>query len=754
MYFRIKSICLAFIITFSVFEGLLGQTQREIINLKAFGKAYGYVKYFHPSAESDELDWGWFSAYGAQQVLACKTDEELIETLKGIFENVAPTVVFSSEAQPEGELIGLSTPKDQKGYSPVYWQHYGVGKDMTNPSNLYKSVRVNASQKIERTEDFGGIVTQIDAQPYLGKKIRISSKAKLTTQRKGTGHIWLRVDKKDKSMGFFNNMDDSPIRSSDWKTYSFEGKVDPAASTISFGGFLKGEGALFMDELELFYEENGAWIPIPVPNGSFEDADLKKTKWSFIGGGVDIATNSVEKTQGMSSLEIRTMEPKYTLSKAIFDKSPEEKKFWIKEISPNIWINMPMVLHTKDRITYPKSTFSVNEFINKNEENTPSTPESVEFRIGNLINAWNVFQHFYPYFDVVEVDWERVLEESLIATFSSDGASHHEELKVLTAKLKDNHVNVYSAQTTFFAPPIRWEWIENKLIITQVFEQNEGINIGDQVEEIDGESPEGYFEKVKSGISAASEGWMNHRAAIESLMGPENSTIKIKVNGEIQEFTRDSNFYQKDSERSISSPKYRFFGENNDIAYLNLDLIPMDTINLLMPQLQKSKAIIADLRGYPKSNHQFIQHLLDKPDKDNWMQVDQLIYPDRENRAGFTFQGWSLNPLKPYLGDKKIIFITDGQAVSYAESYMGFIEGYNLATIIGQPTSGTNGNVNQFVLPGNYSISFTGMRVLKHDGSIFHGVGIIPDVFVEKTIEGVKAGKDEFLEEALKLANQ
>lgn len=136
------------------------------------------------------------------------------------------------------------------------------------------------------------------------------------------------------------------------------------------------------------------------------------------------------------------------------------------------------------------------------------------------------------------------------------------------------------------------------------------------------------------------------------------------------------------------------------------------------------------------------------------MQVDRLIYPDHENPVGFSFEGWSLNPLKPYLGDKEIIFITDGQAVSYAESYMGFIEGYDLGTIVGQPTSGTNGNINQFQLPGNYSISFTGMRVLKHDGSSFHGVGIIPDIFVQKSIAGVKAGRDEFLEVALKLANQ
>ena len=54
---------------------------------------------------------------------------------------------------------------------------------------------------------------------------------------------------------------------------------------------------------------------------------------------------------------------------------------------------------------------------------------------------------------------------------------------------------------------------------------------------------------------------------------------------------------------------------------------------------------------------------------------------------------------KPYLGNKNVVFMTNGSAISYAESYMGYIEGYKLATIIGQPTAGTNGNTNPLILP-------------------------------------------------------
>ena len=158
------------------------------------------------------------------------------------------------------------------------------------------------------------------------------------------------------------------------------------------------------------------------------------------------------------------------------------------------------------------------------------------------------------------------------------------------------------------------------------------------------------------------------------------------------------------------------------------------------------------MRGYPAGNHELISHLLNEKDTSNsWMRIPKIIYPDQENITGYENHGWDLEPKEPYLGDKKVVFITDGRAISYAESYMGFIEGYNLATIVGQPTAGTNGNLNSFNLLGDFYISWTGMKVLKHDGSQHHAIGVLPDIYVTKTVEGVKSGKDELLEKAIEV---
>jgi C-terminal processing protease CtpA/Prc len=119
----------------------------------------------------------------------------------------------------------------------------------------------------------------------------------------------------------------------------------------------------------------------------------------------------------------------------------------------------------------------------------------------------------------------------------------------------------------------------------------------------------------------------------------------------------------------------------------------------------------------------------------------------------FDYSFWPVAPIQPHFGGK-VAFLIDGRAISAAETYMGMVEHYKLGAIVGGPTAGTNGNVNPFTLPGGYSFSWTGMKVLKHDGSQHHGVGIQPTVPVQRTIRGVAEGRDEILEAAIKLVGQ
>jgi len=131
--------------------------------------------------------------------------------------------------------------------------------------------------------------------------------------------------------------------------------------------------------------------------------------------------------------------------------------------------------------------------------------------------------------------------------------------------------------------------------------------------------------------------------------------------------------------------------------------------------LATARGVIFDVRGYPTDAGAWVlPHMLDTPETDRWMHVAKIVGPFGRI-AGWQSVGWNLTPAAPRLAGKAV-FLTDGRAISYAESVMGYVAGRHLATIVGSPTAGTNGNIATFQVPGEFTIVFTGMRVTGHDG--------------------------------------
>jgi C-terminal processing protease CtpA/Prc len=69
---------------------------------------------------------------------------------------------------------------------------------------------------------------------------------------------------------------------------------------------------------------------------------------------------------------------------------------------------------------------------------------------------------------------------------------------------------------------------------------------------------------------------------------------------------------------------------------------------------------------------------------------------------------------------------------------------------VGSTTAGADGDVSQIVLPGGLSTMISGIGVFYPDGKPTQRVGIIPDIEARPTIAGVRAGRDEVLETALR----
>jgi hypothetical protein len=159
--------------------------------------------------------------------------------------------------------------------------------------------------------------------------------------------------------------------------------------------------------------------------------------------------------------------------------------------------------------------------------------------------------------------------------------------------------------------------------------------------------------------------------------------------------------------------------------------------------------VVFDVRGYPTdAGAGILPHLAEAPEQDRWMHVPKITGPFGQF-AGWHSVGWNVTPAMPRLRGR-IVFLTDGRAISYAESVMGYVADRQLGTIVGSATAGTNGNVAAFDVPGGFRIGFTGMRVTRHDGqSPFHLIGVTPDVAVAPTLGSIRESRDHVLERAV-----
>jgi C-terminal processing protease CtpA/Prc len=376
-------------------------------------------------------------------------------------------------------------------------------------------------------------------------------------------------------------------------------------------------------------------------------------------------------------------------------------------------------------------------------------------RLADVALIWNVLQHFYPYFDIVKPDWPKALRDALASAAADENEiAFTNTLRRMMAQLHDGHGNVFRpGESLGFTIPAILGSVEGRLVITEVAPAGaDGLAPGDIVLRVDGRPSAEALAEREALISGATPQWRRHVALILLADGAKDSELKLEVQSEDGQ-TR-SVVLRRTLEALSETRPAKISELKSGIFYVALDRIKDEDFKAALPQLEKASGIIFDLRGYPSVSPMVISHLIDTPVLSARWMVPIITRPDHANIVDYDTGGrWDLKPIAPRL-KAKVAFLTDGRAISYAESYMGIVEAYKLAEIVGEPTAGTNGDINRVTLAGGYTVVWTGMKVLKHDGSQHHGVGIQPTVPVSRTIKGVREKRDEQLERAVSIVSQ
>ncbi len=676
---------------------------------------------------------------------------------------------------------------------------------------------------ITNPRGFGNVMQTIDAKPFRGKILRFTGALRVeAADSGGAGYLWLRVDRSDGSMGFFDNMADRPIRDEKWRDYVIEGPVAADAEKIALGCMLQGRGTVWIDgmSLELVGDYDISEFD-PVPPSPLDQRGLANLKAfarlygylryfhpseeAFSADWEEIARQgvvAVESAAGPDELVQRLQELFLPLAPTLGIargetpslhealRSPEGKDpymlYWehkglgpsksnvytserklrrlsalpetvpadplTLELGLDIRCALPVALPTRKGKSHPRATAEAVDNLQRSIH-FPNDGNDRVTRLADMIISWNIFQHFYPYFDVVAADWPAALDHGLKnAAEDEDADAFLLTLRELVSRISDGHGRVdMTGSPKLGGLPLNWAWIEDKLVVTAVHEGGEDLSPGDVVSAIDGRPTAAWVAELTPRISAATPGWLEYILTRKLAMGPldEERTLELESAGAAKRELRlrfgETIHWRGDVESSRPEQVEEI---ESGIWYLDLGRLEDTELEAVLPSLAEAKGLVLDMRGYPKGpGIAILAHLADSTLTCAQWHIPLIHRPDRE-RMEFSFSNWPVPPRTPHI-DAPCAFIIDGQAISYAETCMGIVEHYRLGAIVGSPTAGTNGNVNRIDLPGGYHISWTGMKVLKHDGSRHHGVGILPTVPVERTIAGVRAGRDELMEAAL-----
>ncbi len=402
------------------------------------------------------------------------------------------------------------------------------------------------------------------------------------------------------------------------------------------------------------------------------------------------------------------------------------------------------------------------EFLHENAYSNLPYPDT-GFRLLSLYRYWNAIQYFFPYKSLTDKDWKNILAE-YIPKFIDAKSELAYELAVLQiiGEVKDTHANLWDGGNAIndlrgkFHPPFSLQFVEDKLVVADYYKDDlkseAGLLVGDVITHIGGASIEHLVDSLNAYYPASNQATRLRNISMQILRSKQN-VVDIEYLSKSGKGKKTLTLYPVDKletrkwyEKSLPPKSYKLL--ENNIGYVTLKTIKEQDIPIIKDSLNNTKGIIMDIRNYPST---FVPFSLGTFFVSNPTPFVKFSSGNVNNPGEFSLSPPLVIP-KPKLGETykgKLVVLVNEQTQSQAEyTAMAFRAGNN-TTIMGSTTAGADGNVSTLFLPGGLRTMISGLGVYYPDGTETQRVGIVPDIEVKPTIEGIKNGKDELLERAI-----
>ena len=383
------------------------------------------------------------------------------------------------------------------------------------------------------------------------------------------------------------------------------------------------------------------------------------------------------------------------------------------------------------------------------------------FRLLALFRFWNIIQYWFPYRDLIEEDWHAVLAEFIPRLFAAgDPDAYRLELIALIARVRDGHANLWGSLEV--RPPrgkcrlpVRLRFVQDKAVVVGYTHPSEGpasgLKIGDVITGLDRKTV-GSLLEAWSPYYAASNQTMRLRDIARSMTVGQCGASRVQGERSSGPFELAAKRIPADdldlrSGGTHDLPGAAFRLLSKEVAYLKLSSVKAAEVPEYIRRAQGTRGLIIDIRNYPS---EFVVFALGRRLMKEPTPFARFTHGDLSNPGAFLWtQPLSLTPLEPgYEG--KVVILVDELSLSQSEYTAMAFRSAPGALVVGSTTAGADGNVSPIPLPGALRTMISGIGVFYPDKSATQQVGIIPDVEVRPTIRGIRQGRDEVLEEALR----
>jgi C-terminal processing protease CtpA/Prc len=334
---------------------------------------------------------------------------------------------------------------------------------------------------------------------------------------------------------------------------------------------------------------------------------------------------------------------------------------------------------------------------------------------------------------------------------AKDKTTYQLALFELIAKANDTHANLWSSLAVRppvgdCALPATLRFIGDKLVVYRVDSADSTFQPGDILDSLDGASIQSLVGKWAMYYPDSNDA-ARQRDLAANLTRGACAAVSMEI-------TRGSRPVPVSATRTRSQqtwvthdqPGDTFRLLSADVAYIKLSSIKAADLPACFEKAKNTKGLIVDIRNYPSEYVPFAMgaYLATKPTP-----FVTFTFADLANPGAFHFgDGLLIEPGPVHYGGRVVILV-DETTQSSAEYTAMALRAMPNAIVVGSTTAGADGDVSTIPLPGQLHTMISGLGVFYPDHRPTQRVGIVPDVVVRPTIQGIASGRDEVLETAV-----